>query len=646
MKRFSIFWMTGLIALVLTGSAAAQGFPPDFDETFAVSSLNPLLMLKADAVVRLDLLHFEVSNPGRAVRKVRRVVTVLNADGREAGEFLVQYDDRLRHLKKLRGLIRNAQGKVIRKLKKDDIGDYSAISGYSLYDDNRVRVAQLYHDTYPYTVEFEYEILHDGLISWPTWYPQYKGLPVEYGRYVVEAPSNLEMRYHVHGAELEPDVFTRGKRKTLSWNVSALSALDLEPFSPSWEEQVIAVYTAPAAFEIEGARGKMDSWQAFGRWYRALSVGRTELPPEARREVQQLVAGLTDPREKVRRLYEYLQQKTRYVNISLGLGGWQPFDATYVYERGYGDCKALTNYMLALLEEADIPSFPALIRSGGRAPEVLPNFPSNQFDHVILSVPLAADTVWLECTNQAKAFGHLGTFTEDRYALLVTPEGGELVRTPRSRAHENQQTRRAHVDLASSGSATATVHTRYTGNQQDDVRQNLVLRSGQERKEWLLENIDIGSFELVNVDFSEVDAKRLSFELSFQLKLPSYAARTGKRFFLPVNLLGRWSYIPPKVEERTQPVAFFPYAFVDTDTIRYTLPEGVTVEAMPELVEAETSFGRYRAEVVLEADGTLAYHRLLEITKATFPAEEYDAFRDFMRQISQADRAQVVLVKQ
>ena len=641
--------LAATLAVVLLTTAApttAQDLPPGFDETFALASLNPLLMIEADAVVRLDVQRFEIDGPGRATLTARRVVTVLNADGREAGERFIHYDNRLLHLKKFSGLIRDAQGKVIRKLKNSDEEDYSYISGYSLYDDNRVRVARLYHNTYPYTVEFEYEVRYDGLINWPAWYPQQSRMPVVFGQFDIVAPAAMEIRYTVQGAALEPIVSQRGRRKTFRWQVEALPALELEPYGPAWSEQVVAVHTAPAVFEIEGAQGDLSSWQGFGQWYHDLSKGRDVLPPEARAEVHRLIEGLTDDREKARRLYAYLQEKTRYVSIQLGLGGWQPFDAAYVHERGYGDCKALTNYMQALLKEAGIPSFPALIRSGSQAAEVLADFPSNQFNHVVLSVPLEADTLWLEATSQTIPFGHLGTFTEDRYALLVKPDGGELVRTPRSRAADNQQIRHATIRLTAAGDATVEIDTRYTGNQQDHIRGALATRSGRERNEWLHEAIDLPNFEVVRADFSSVENRALSVTLPMMLKAMRYASRTGKRLFIPLNLLERWTAIPPPVEARTQPIEFFPYPFVDADTTRFELPAGFAIEHVPKPVEIETAFGRYEAKVVKEPDGMLTYCRRVAVTQATCPAEDYEAFRNFMHRIAQADREQVVLVAQ
>ena len=636
-----------VLLLVVTWPATAQDLPEDFDATFRVASVDPLLIAGADAVVRLELLHFEVHNPGEATRRVRRVVTVFGPDGRSAGELYISYDGRLRRLQKLTGQIRDSSGSVLRKLGKADQEDESAVSGYSLYEDTRVRVARLYHHAYPYTVEFEYEIRHDGLISWPTWYPQEAGMPLVYGRFDLVTPADAEVRYQARGATLEPVVSQQGTRKTLRWEVSNAAAMPIESFGPAWQDQVTAVHTAPATFEIEGAWGDMRSWQGFGAWYHALNAGRTALPADARRDVQQLTAGISDNRERARRLNAYLQERTRYVSVQLGLGGWQSFDAGYVHERGYGDCKALTTYMRALLDEAGIQSFPALIRAGHQAPDVLTDFPSNQFNHVVLYVDLGdGEGIWLENTSQSVPFGHLGTFAEDRHALLVTPEGGELVRTPRTRADENQQVRVSRIQLTASGDATAVVETHYTGNQQDRIRQPLANRSGRERTEWLVERIGLPSFDLVSVDFSEIDARALSVTVPMELRVSRYASSSGARLFVPVNLLERWTAVPPPMEQRTQRVEYFAYAFADADTTRFELPAGFTIEAVPDPVEVEAPFGRYAASVEVGPAGSMTYYRRIEITEPSLPAEQYGAFRDFMAQIVQADRAQVVLVGQ
>jgi hypothetical protein len=632
--------------LAIAGRANAQDLPEGFDQTFAASSLSPRLTQGADAVVRLDLLGFEVHDPGRATQTIRRVVTVLNPKGRGEGQLVVSYG-RLRRLKKLTGRLIDAGGTLVRRLEQADQEDRSAISDYTLYEEERVRVAGLYHDIYPYTVEFAYEIQHEGLINWPTWYPQEEGMPVVFARFDLTTPPGIEARYVVQGAPREPAILRHEEKTTLRWEVREEPALVIEPFGPAWQDQVLAVRTAPTAFAIDGMQGAMRSWRDFGLWYHRLNEGRTALPAVAKRDVLMLTADASDVREKIRRLYTYMQERTRYVSIQLGLGGWQAFDAAYVHQRGYGDCKALTNYLQALLAEAGIASYPALIRGGSRAPRVLPDFPSNQFNHVILYVdPGDGDGVWLESTDQTAPLGHLGAFTEDRPALLVTPGGGELVRTPRSLAAQNQRVVDARVRLTPSGDATAEIRSRHTGNEQDEIRQGVSNRSGAERDRWLYDYVNLPSFEVVASDFAAVEKRSPSVALSLRLTLPRYAALTGKRLFLPLDLLHRWTYVPPANERRTQSIEYFSYAFQHADTIQYDLPEGFAIETIPDPIEIETPFLRYSARAELREDGILVYYRLATVTETSVPADSYDVFRESLRQIAQADRAQAVLVVQ
>lgn len=616
---------------------------PSFGQGF--SSLE--FETAVDAIVRSEKTRFTVENEGRGALYVHRTVTILGPDGRDEGIFGVGYDGKLRHLRSFSGRLLDARGKQIRKLKKEDIEDRSSISGFSLYEDNRVRIGTLYHDVYPYTVEYEYELVFDGLLNWPTWYPQEANVPVEHASFEVIAPQQMTVRYEVQGMEQPPAVTEEKRAQRLVWELRNLPAYEAEPLGPSWREQRIAVHTAPAAFEIEGTRGDLSTWESFGRWYHQLGEGRgvEMLPASARADVERLTADITDDREKARLLYTYMQEKTRYVSVQLGLGGWQPYDAAYVHERSYGDCKALTNYMRALLETADIPSFPALINNGMYAPEVLPNFPSNQFNHVLLYVLLDGEPLWLECTSQTKPFGHIGATNEDRHALVVRPEGGELIRTPRSTTADNQRIRHATVHLTFGGSATAKVQTRYLGNQQDYVVGALANATGREREAWLHDAIDLPNFEVRATDLDQVAARQREVTLHVELDLPRYASRTGSRLFLTPHLMNRWSYVPPEQEGRTQPVVLFPYALVHADTIRYVLPTGYTVEALPDPVALTESFATYHADIEI-GDDMLVYRRRFEVLQPRLAATEYEALRRFLRAMMLADRAQVVLVRQ
>jgi transglutaminase-like putative cysteine protease len=587
--------------------------------------------LGAAAIVESDETSLVMERSGRVRESVRREILVLSAAGRERHGVIALGHDAFRRVRKLEGEIRDAQGETVRSLRRDDVEDYPATASYSLYDDSRVRVGQLYHDAYPYTIVWEYEVEHEGLLNWPTWLPVRGEDPVLRASLTVDVPEGTALRYAGERFADEPAERTERGRAIFEWSVTD-HVQPFEPLGPPWRDQVPALHLTTDRFELAGHAGSLASWAGLGQWYHALATGRDDLPPQAVADVERLVAGVESPRERARLVYDYLQRSTRYVSVQLGIGGWQPFPASYVYERRYGDCKALTNYLGALLAVAGVPSFPALI--GHDRPDLDPDFPRNAFNHVILFVPLADGDLWLEATSQTIPFGSLGAGSEDRWTLVVEPGSGRLVRTPTSEAGKNTQVRRVAVRLGAGGTADVVAETHYRGHPLNSIRDALVQRSPEEQRAWWERGLDLPVSRLqVSLDRDEV--------VTATFEAPRYAVKAGSRFLFRPNMLERWAAVPPISEERTQPVDLG-YPFADTDSVRIALPAGFEVEAVPDPVTIETPFARYESATTVEGR-TLTYTRSVAVHAQRLPPEEYEAYRAFVAAVVRADEEQVVL---
>ncbi len=642
---FFRFLLTAILACALSTSVYAQSVYPG-DPDYRVDAVDPLLLSDAGAVVRVHEVEFDVSSTNRAAQRVRRVVTIFDAGGRDAGTAVVHYDG-FRRLKRIDASILDASGKVVRKLRKREFKDYSAISGFSLYDDSRVRVAELQHDAYPYTVVVEYEIDHRGFIGWPRWYPLDSDASVEWARFAISAPGDMAVRYHLSGDVTEPSVSEGSTHRSYEWVARDIVYQKPEPLGPPAWRQYPSVMAAPDRFEIAGHAGRMDTWRDFGLWYHRLSEGRAELPQSVADVVDQIQADATSQRDLVRKLYEFMQDNTRYVSVQLGIGGWQPFDVDYVVDRGYGDCKALTNYMYALLRYAEIPSHPTLIRSERYPDRLVPEFPDNQFNHAILMVPMEeeGDTLWLETTDPTAPFGHIGASNENRWALAVGPDGGELVRTPKSPPQANRQYRTGKVEMDVLGAAKVNLATVYTGNQQDRIRP-LARASHRDRDDWIHHALNISDYRVLNADFAGIGIRAPEVGLAVELDVPRFATRAGERFFFQPNVMERRRSVPVSVEERKQEVFASAYGYVDMDSLHFVLPTGYQIEAVPRDVILEEDFGRYEMRITPTEDQGLTFFRRLEIRDSILPPDAYDVYRTFIDGIVRADRSQIVLVKQ
>ncbi len=597
-----------------------------------------------NAIIQSQSMHFDVDGPGKATMRVAREILILGPAGRHHGVIPVYYDD-LRKLKKFSGTLTNDDGKVVGKLNRDNTEDRSAVSAASFYDDSRVRIGTLVSDDYPYVVSYEYELLYDGVSHWPTWYPQETEAAVLNSEFVVTVPDDMDVRYWNRNTDLEPQITQNRRRVEYRWSTAMRGVFTAEPWGPPLEEQLPAVVTAPGLFEVDGYRGNMTTWAGLSFWYSELIEGRAEVPQQLAADVQYLVRDASSNEEKARLVYKFVQDRTRYVSVQLGIGSWQPYDVIYVDKNGFGDCKALVNYTQALLGVAGVEAYPALIRNGLRLSEMSPDFPCNPFNHVILYLPNDGDPLWLEATSQTIAFGRIGASNEDRWALVAFPDGGKLVRTPTSQAEDNFLSRNANVALDAAGNATVVVDARFGGSQQDYVTGNILQLDDAGRMDWLRDYLPLPSLDLVDVDLSDVQAGQEVVGFKMGVFVSGYARRSGRRFFFVPSMLDRVESTPPPIEgERTQPVRFS-YRFLDTDSTTFLLPDGYKVEALPEPIEYETEFGRYVERSTLRDDGSLLHTRILEIRETEVPAENYEEVRILYSLAATGNRNQVVLVK-
>jgi hypothetical protein len=609
---------------------------------YPVSSINPELLSHADVVIRLEEIRFDIKSYSRASLKVHRVVTIFNEKEITEASLVVHYD-KFSDVSRIKGFFYNKAGLLIRKLSNADITDRSMISESSLYQDDRCKTVTYSPAGYPVTVEYEYEIEYNDRPDYPVWEPQDEcNFSVVESHFIVNCPSDMVFRYKERNLT-QPAVITKADNvNSYSWTINDVPASIVEPFSPGFDEVAPEVITAPSRISYKDYNNDFLTWEDLGKWQLYLNKGRDELGPETNAKIQSMTKNITDKKEKIRTIYRYMQSRTRYINIKVGIGGWQPFPASFVDKYSYGDCKALTIYTKALLKTAGIESFYTLVKAGKYAGKTQDDFPVKQFNHAFLCVPCDKDTIWLECTSQDNPFGFMGSFTDDRQVLVVNPSGSRLVSTPHYTLAENQRTRTAIVTFDSSFNAIATVKTNYNGLKYDEVR-DLLDKAPDELKRELSSTVDLPDFMIRNISYKSLNRQIPWAGENLTLFIPRYASVTGGRVFIPVNLMDKETYIPEKLEKRHTEI-LFRRDDQDMDTVIYMIPARLKVERLPDSISIKSVFGIYSIKTLLEGE-RLTYIREYTIFKGTYPAASYPDLIDFYKKIVKADRENVVFIK-
>lgn len=611
---------------------------------YAVSNIPASLLVNANAVVRLEQMDFNLINDGEAVYQTILAVTILNENGDRYSGFFDYYNS-FRDIRSVEGNLYDASGKKIRSLKKKDIQDLSGVSEISLMEHNRIKQHNFYYKVYPYTVEYIVEVKQNGTMFYPDWNPQgAEYVAVQKSIFSIAGPQAYEFRHQAYNYDGKPTVKSEKGKNIYTWQIENLPAFVKEPYAPSVSSFVPTVLVGPTAFEMEKYKGNMKSWKDFGLFMYQLISNRDQLPDNVKAKVHQLVDGLNNTEEKVKVLYNYLQTNSRYISIQLGIGGWQPFEAKFVAEKKYGDCKALTNFMLALLKEAGIKSDYALIYAGDGNEFMYKDFPSSQFNHAILCVPMQKDSIWLECTSQDVAAGYMGSFTGNRYALLVNEKGGHLVRTPSYAAQDNQQIRVINATLLPDATLQIKTKNIYTGLQQDDIHSMISSLSKDKVKEYLHDNFNLTTYDINNFDYKVQKERIPAIQETLDMTVYNYATITGKRLFITPNILTRSGSRPQANDKRKYDV-YLSMPYVDIDSVTIAIPTGYKTESVPKDISLQSTFGSYSVSYKVLAD-KIIYYRKMQLDSGVYPAATYNELVNFYQSVYQSDRTRIVLVKE
>jgi len=607
---------------------------------YKVADIPKELKENARSVIRNEEIVFELSSISSAVQKVTYAITILNKNGIDDAYF-TQYYDKFTHISDIRARVYDENGEQIKRIPADAIIDHSAISGFSIYEDNRVKFIDPKVRTIPFTVEYSYEISYHGLMSYPIWNPTNYSIAIEKSSFKVLVPKDSELRYLEKNVPSKVVLTSDEKNKIYYWELTNFKALQHEPYSYNLSDYYPTVITAPTDFEINNYKGNFASWENFGNWIYILNENKNNLTEETKKLLNNLTANIDNDFKKIKKIYEYMQGKTRYVSIQIGIGGWQPFDASTVDRLSYGDCKALTNYMMSMLQAVGIKSYYCLVEAGKSSPDMIKEFPHNQFNHAFLCVPMKNDTLWLECTSQRVPCGYIGDFTDDRDVLLVDKDNSKIVHTKAYSAEDNKETRTSRVKLDNTG-GSATVFTVYKGTSYDRMLQILLL-DNTDTKRKVTEKISLPSFQLKNYAFKENKQIIPSIEETLNLSFENYGTIMGSRMFVPLNFMSRSDNMPERIRSRKTDV-YIRRPYTEVDTVIYELPFLYKIESIPNPINIKSQFGNYTAQAELNSN-KLVYIRTLKINKGKYPPAAYTDFLDFLEKVLTADNIKCSLIK-
>ena len=398
------------------------------------------------------------------------------------------------------------------------------------------------------------------------------------------------------------------------------------------------------SFNLEGIDGTAKNWKEYGQWFSEnILKGTDDLGIETKEKIKLLVGKETDPIEKAKIVYKYIQEKTRYISVQVGIGGFKPMLAKDVDRLGYGDCKALSNYTRALLNAVNVPSYYTELYGDRDKIDIESDFFSVQGNHVILCVPNKDKYVFLECTSQTDPFGYQANFTDDRNVVVIKPEGGEIIRTKIYENKDNSQISKGSFSVSAAGDFSGEISIVSEGSQYNQKFHNEKL--AQTEREAFYKNYwaAISNLKIDKASFLS-DKEKVSFTENIAISAVNYANVSGNKIMFVVNGYNQMNGNVRRIRNRKNPFEI-ERGYIDTDEIAIVLPAGFSIEFLPNNFELKSKFGEYKTEIIKNDNNNLVYKRSMFLKKGLYSSKEYDEYRLFIEQISRNDNAKIILTK-
>lgn len=420
-------WQFGLV-LALTGVAQlAHGQYTGRTALYEARKAFPndaALILERSTEIRIDMVDGQPSY--RLLHTEEKLI--LRTNQRSEEQFVVRHGPLIR-LQKIRAKLTTAEGGTFRV---KHFQEYDSRNSNTFHDDGRATSYTLTNIDPGARIKTSYELSGDD-VRFIGAQPLADGPPVLRTSLTVSHPPELNVELRTFWADsinVTTTTSNTGKKQLISLTASSTPGFRTDPGAPSplhWLPHAQLVVRVPGDAPLSN-----DPVEALHRWtWRFLADTDKAQSPTVDSLARAITADLTTPLEKAERIFAWVQDHVRYLAIHDGLNGWIPATPEAVHHDRYGDCKGMSSILRAMLRAVDIEAHWATI--GSRAlPYTLAQLPTNSnSDHMIVTMVLGNDTLFLDATDDEVAFGLPTAFIQGKDALvLVDSENWAVAAVP------------------------------------------------------------------------------------------------------------------------------------------------------------------------------------------------------------------------
>jgi hypothetical protein len=429
-------------------------------------------------------------------------------------------------------------------------------------------------------------------------------------------------------------------------NIPAFEEEDHMPPANELKYRVVFIYR-DEAFETDPDK----YWKQFGKKKNGQVEGFVDKKKAMAEAVASIVSPNDAPEVKLRKIYDRVQQ---IPNLS-----YMPFkseeqrkrenikenkDVEDLWKHQSGSGWHLTWLFLGLARAAGFEASPCLVSGRSEYFFRKERMNGDELDANVVLVKVNGKDQYFDPGAAFTPFGFLPWMETGVTGLKLDGNGGTWIQTDMPTAKESRIERAAQFKLTNDGDLTGALKVTYTGLEASSRRMRERNHDETERKknfeDGLKNDIPTGS-EVEMTGTPDWKSSETPLVIDFSVKVPGWLTSAGRRGLLTTGIFNASEKHLFEHANRTWPI-YFTFPFSTRDEISIELPEGCSVESLPQDMTRDAKAVLYSRKAE-NKNGVLKIERELDSEVVMVAKENYPILRGFYQLVKTQDEQQVVL---
>jgi uncharacterized protein YegL len=378
-------------------------------------------------------------------------------------------------------------------------------------------------------------------------------------------------------------------------------------------------------------------------WYRKLVLQLGNDEKIIREKTEEITKGLTTDEDKVKTIFQWVQDNVRYIAFENGIAGFKPEMAQEVLRKKYGDCKGMANLLTEMLRSVKLDARRCWIGTNHIAYDY--STPSLSVDnHMICAWINKGKPVFLDATEKYIGFGEIAERIQGRQTLIENGNLYLLDRVPVATYLQNTSTEarkfsvegnslKGHVTQVWKGENKVWLLSGLLGVKQEKQENAL--------KQFLAEGKQ--NFEISNLKINNISNYNADLKVEYDVFWKDVLTVFDKETYLDADNRRSFDNLKIDIENRKQPYWFqFKNNLVFETEI--SLPAGKTASILPGKLSINQPGYSFIASYSLAA-GKIVYKNEIILKQVAIQPENFLQWNKDIEQLTNFYNQQIVITQ-